>query len=205
MKALSYLIIIFLTPTIILLNFRLLVGSHNYYQKEFAKLKVYHQIEKNTANMQSKSLIDYLLGDGQIDKEFFTKREVLHLADVKNLINQAQILLIINFGLIAAISSTLLIKKKKKILSAALSAGSATGIGAILALAVSSAVNFNFLFTNFHFISFHNDLWLLPPESNLIKLFPQEFFRDAANRIALQSLLMLLGTYIFAKYLLKKK
>lgn len=132
MKILSYLIVVFLAPAIILLSFRLLVFNHNYYQKEFENLGVYEVIEKNTAIQESQKLIDYFCCNGQLDLEFFTQREILH-----------------------------------------------------------------------HKI-FPNDLWRLPPESNLLKLFPPQFFQDFANRIVLQSLLMLVIIYLLSVFLSRR-
>lgn len=205
MRIISYLIIVFLTPAIILLNFRLLVTNQNFYQKEFEKLGVYDALEKNTAITQSKQLIEYLCcRRGQLDPEFFTQREVLHLKDVKGLITSAQILLFLNISIIIIISAALLFKKKQKILISALKTGSIVGTLAILILSSSSLINFDFLFLKFHLISFTNDLWLLPPESNLIKLFPQKFFQDFANQIALRSTVMLVSIFLIS-YLLGAK
>ena len=204
MTVASYLIICFLAPTIVLLNFRLLATSDNFYQKEFAQLGVYNVLEKNTARVQSKNLIDYLCCSGKLDTEFFTERERLHLTDVKALIKQAQLLLLINLVLVITISLALLLKKKQEALFSAIKTGAIVGIGAIFILAVSSLINFDFLFVKFHLISFSNDLWLLPPESNLIKLFPQRFFQDLANRVAAQSIMMLILVFVVANWLSRK-
>ncbi|MBI3282482.1 DUF1461 domain-containing protein [Candidatus Curtissbacteria bacterium] len=198
MRTLSYLIIFFLAPAIILLNFRLLVTNHNYYQKEFEKLGVYNTVDKNTAVVQSERLVKYLCCNGHLDPEFFTKREVLHLADVKSRVLAATTMLFLNLGLVILIATILLAKKKRQILLWVLKTGSLVGILAILTLSASSFINFDFLFLKFHLISFTNDLWLLPPESNLIKLFPQQFFQDSANRIATRSVIMLGIIYLLS-------
>lgn len=205
MKAIRYLIIIFLAPTIILLNFRLLVFNYHYYQKEFAKLGVYNRFEKNVADAQSKKLIDYLCCQNGIDSEFFTQREILHLKDVKGLIRLANIQLFINLSLVILVSSLLILGKKKELLSSALKFGSIIGIISIIALTAIATINFNILFTNFHLISFRNNLWLLPEDANLIKLFPQEFFRDFANRVVLQSMAMLAIIFLVSSLVNKSK
>ena len=56
---------------------------------------------------------------------------------------------------------------------------------------------FSALFSQFHFLSFSNDLWMLDPRTDrLIQLFPLGFFFDAALRIAVQT--VALGAVVFA-------
>lgn len=204
MKIASWLIVIFLAPAIILLNFRILLTNYNFYQKEFEKLGVYSNIEKNIATAATKLIINYLCCNGRLDPQFFTQREILHMRDVKALTKLTNLLLLANLGLIAAIAITLLLKNNQKGLLSAFKIGSAVGIGAILVLSVSSLINFDFLFIKFHLFSFTNDLWLLSPESNLIKLFPQKFFQDFANRIATQSMMTLILIFAISHLLSKK-
>jgi integral membrane protein (TIGR01906 family) len=58
---------------------------------------------------------------------------------------------------------------------------SAIGTGAFLVIfGATAAIDFGWLFTQFHFLSFANDLWLLDPYSDyLIIMFPQRFFFEA--------------------------
>ncbi len=50
----------------------------------------------------------------------------------------------------------------------------------IIMLAVASLFDFNWLFTQFHLLSFSNDFWLLDPSTDyLIMLFPEGFWFDA--------------------------
>lgn len=196
----STFIIMLLAPIIILLNLRLLLTNDAFYQKEFAKLSVYQQIEKEVAISQSKKLTNYLCCGGEIDASFYTQREVLHLLDVRNLFKLTSLLLFIYLAVIIIFSNILIAKKQKKKLFSALKFGSLAGIGAILVLFLFSLANFDILFFKFHQISFTNDLWLLPLDTNLIKLFPQQFFQDAANRIALQSLAMLVIVFLISTF-----
>ena len=63
-------------------------------------------------------------------------------------------------------------------------AAAALTLGVIGVLGALAATDFSDLFIQFHLLSFSNDLWLLDPRTdNLIRLFPQEFFLDAAMRI----------------------
>jgi integral membrane protein (TIGR01906 family) len=64
---------------------------------------------------------------------------------------------------------------------------SALGTGAFLVIfGGTAAIDFGWLFTQFHFLSFANDLWLLDPYNDyLIIMFPQQFFFEATLFIGL--------------------
>lgn len=205
MRSIGYIVIILLSPFLILANFRLLVFNQNFYQKEFAKLGVYDQFpNKDIVDQESKHLIKYLCCNGSLDQNFFTEREILHMSDVKNLIKLVQIqLTLTGTGLLIGILF-LIIKKAYRILINSLFWGSIVTIISIIFLALSSFANFDFTFLKFHQFLLTNDLWLLPEDSNLIRLFPQQFFADFANRIAMQTILMSFATLVIS-LLIKKQ
>jgi integral membrane protein (TIGR01906 family) len=203
-KAISLLIIVFLAPVIVLLNFRLLVFNKNFYETEFEKLTVYSRLEPGLAKAQTVKLLDYFCCNGELNEDFFTQREIIHLKDVKVLINSAVLLLYFYSALIIAASAILVFKRNQKLLFSALKTASLVGIAALVVLFIASLLNFDFLFTKFHLISFDNDFWLLPADANLIKLFPGRFFQDFANLVAIKSLLMLSGLFLLSAYLSKK-
>lgn len=187
----TYLIIILFTPTLILTNFRLLIYSENFYFNEFAKLNVYQNfISINQAQHLTKNLIQYLCCQEDLDASFFTATEQFHLKDVKNLIGQVNIyfwILLISELIIIII---LLYKKQFAPLVDSLSWASMVSFISLAILSVFSIINFDFIFTKFHVLVFDNDYWLIPPSSNLIKLFPPQFFVDFANRIARNSAIL---------------
>jgi len=56
----------------------------------------------------------------------------------------------------------------------------------LVVFGLTAAIDFGWLFTQFHFLSFANDLWLLDPSSDfLIIMFPQRFFFEATLFIGL--------------------
>ena len=64
-------------------------------------------------------------------------------------------------------------------------AGSLLTIGLVAATGVASLVGFDYLFYQFHVISFSNDLWLLDPRDNyLTRLFTEGFFLEATIFVA---------------------
>lgn len=205
MKIFSYLIIIFLTPVLILLNFRLLVFNRSFYQNEFAKLAVYENFRSTAVvDNQSSRLIEFLCCQGTLDENFYSARERLHLIDVKNLINLVNIQFYIFLTVVIAISFILYSKKHRQFILQSFKIGSIFTILSIILLWLSSKINFDLIFLKFHYLSFNNDYWLLPEDSNLTKLFPQQFFADFANRVALQTIIMSIAM-LTASYLAKKK
>ena len=201
MRSIGYTLIILLAPFLILINFRLLVFSQNYYHLEFAKLGVYDQFQsKEVVDSESKGLISYLCCGGNVDEDFFTEKEILHMKDVKNLIKLAQIQLLMQAVVITICTFLLVTKKAYKILFNSLIWGSIVSIASVLVLGLSSHINFDFAFLKFHQLLFNNDLWLLPADSNLIKLFPAQFFADFANRIAEQTIVMAITIVVMLKF-----
>ena len=206
MRVISYLIFIFFTPALILLNFNFLVFNHGFYKGQFEKLGVYETFgSKEIVDDQSKKLIGYLCCGKELDQDFFTQREILHLADVKKLIILNQIATFLLTGLVLTGFLILILKKDENEFAKTIMGASAITVGAITFLWLSALFNFDWLFVRFHFLAFDNDLWQLPGRSNLIKLFPQQLFVNFANRIAIQTLLTAATTFFTAFMIMKYK
>jgi len=112
----------------------------------------------------------------------FNQREVAHLKDVKNLVRMDYGLLIgmaIYVGVYAGIMRR---RKQLKRLARAAIIGGGIAIGMIVAMGVgSTAQGFGQAFTQFHFLAFTNELWMLDPSTDyLLMLFPEGFWYDAA-------------------------
>src|SRR4051812_41900247 len=119
----------------------------------------------------------------------FNERELTHMVDVQALMHR--IFQIWAISLVALIVSAAAIAFAH-VPTGAQALARAGVIGGGLALvvvglaALASLVDFSALFTQFHFLSFSNDLWMLDPRrDHLIQLFPLNFFFDAAIRIVL--------------------
>jgi len=134
-------------------------------------------------------LVDYNGNDVSLYKE----REILHMVDVKALMQAVfavtrwsgvALLLLLALGLIVLKQEVfpLLIRSLK---------WSAIGTGAFLVVfGGTAAIDFGWLFTQFHFLSFANDLWLLDPRNDyLIIMFPQQFFFEATLFIGLLTII----------------
>ncbi|ADJ26858.1 integral membrane protein TIGR01906 [Dehalogenimonas lykanthroporepellens BL-DC-9] len=111
----------------------------------------------------------------------FNEREVIHLYDVKGLIRLDYRILAGTAGYILLAGAFLLYRSMPRLASAPLFWGGAVTLAGLGAATLAAVVDFDALFTQFHLISFANDLWLLNPATDyLIMLFPGPFWQDAA-------------------------
>lgn len=115
----------------------------------------------------SKSLV-IINSHGERLDGFFAEDEIQHMKDVKTIFEVVSLIYVLSLLLIAFFFKK--IKTRDLILSGEIS----IILLALLLFAVS--LNFNKAFILFHKIFFRNNLWLLPYDSNLIKLFPEGIF-----------------------------
>ena len=121
--------------------------------------------------------------DGQ-PFELFSQREVAHLRDVKQLV-RLDYRLLLGTAIYAGAYAGVCLWRRKKLgqrLARAVIIGGSIALGMIIVLGVGSvALNFDQLFTQFHFLAFTNELWMLDPSRDLlIMLFPEGFWYDAS-------------------------
>lgn len=177
-----------------------------YYRKSFypETYEKYHvadaaHMEINEILRVSDHLISYLRGnedtlddfravvDGK-ERPFYSEREKLHMKDVQQLFTGA--LWIRRICLVSCAIILFFMRKayKKRVRTYVLSVFITfiLNICAAGCLAVFITSDFQRAFTGFHHIFFQNDLWLLDPSEDwIIRLLPQEFFRDMALSIGL--------------------
>ncbi len=124
-----------------------------------------------------------IIEDG-IKYSLYNEKEILNMKDVKHLIKLTQNtiifsgLFILAYYLVTIFTAKSLRKSIEQIRrSSKISAYSTVGFLAFVGLLAS--INFTWLFRQFHFISFSNDLWQLNPNTDyLIAMFPQRFFLE---------------------------
>jgi integral membrane protein (TIGR01906 family) len=136
----------------------------------------------------------------------FNEREVGHMVDVKALFRLAYKFLLGTFiYALVFIALALWVWKDKKLLGVGFMWGAGFSIMLIIMLGVAALIDFNWLFTQFHLLSFTNDLWLLDPATDyLIMLFPEGFWSDAV--MVIFSLMALLALAIgFSGWRILKK
>ena len=121
--------------------------------------------------------------DGQ-PFELFNQREVAHLRDVKQLVRLDYRLLLGTALYVGAYAGACLWWRKKyqRRLAGAVIVGSSIALGMIIVLGVGSTIQgFDQMFTQFHFLAFTNELWMLDPTKDyLMMLFPEAFWYDAS-------------------------
>jgi len=121
-----------------------------------------------------------VLKDGE-PFEVFNEREVGHLKDVKGLFRLVYALLLGTGVYACAYVGVSLFWWRDRRLYRGLIGGGGLTLVIMLAIGLAAAINFDWLFLNFHLISFANDLWILDPSTDyLIMLFPRGFWFDAA-------------------------
>lgn len=181
-------------------NIRWAVNKVRLYEYGFTKYQVSQVTSLKDSELKrvATQLIDYFnsrVKTAQVrvtkdSKEFdlFNEQEIIHLQDVKGLIQldycvqKSTLAFIMLYGLI------LLIWRRSgswPVLAGSILRGSTLTLGLIVALALVAVFAFQQLFLFFHLVSFSNEYWMLDPSRDyLIMLFPEGFFYDAALFIA---------------------
>lgn len=139
-------------------------------------------------------------------RELFNEREVIHLRDVKGLIQLDYLVqkLALAYAL-AYLGIAWLIQRKgwgRRVAWGAM-AGSALTLGLFLIMGLAMALGFEQVFVAFHQVSFSNPFWMLSATDSLILMFPEGFFYDMAMFIALativEALLLGGGTFLYLR------
>ena len=109
----------------------------------------------------------------------FTEREILHMTDVKRLLNRTYYAGWAAIGFIIAFLLGVWYwrrgRARDSLAQAGLYAGGAVLLG-IVALSAVAVTGFDGAFRQFHLLFFTNDLWQLSTRERLIQMFPQGFF-----------------------------
>ena len=179
------------------------------YRQEYEKYDVLSNLPdgvsmtgENSLMSVTEHMMKYLIGDKdtpdlqtQINtadgvRDFFVERELLHMADCRELFRKALQLQYISVMLILFLlvyGRYAILQDRAAFLKATgkgLLIGAAVFFAAAASLAVYMVTNFSTAFVQFHLLFFDNDLWLLDPrESLLINILPEGFFFDMVKRI----------------------
>ncbi|MCU0475838.1 MAG: TIGR01906 family membrane protein [Anaerolineae bacterium] len=132
--------------------------------------------------------IEYMLTDADIsllrDLDFgatgaaYTERELQHMIDVKNVTQAAFLVLRVALGVLAVCAVVL--RRDGWILREGLKRGALLTLMAIVAVVVSAVVAWDFFFTLFHELFFADGTWVFLYSDTLIRLYPEQFWFDAA-------------------------
>ena len=192
----STLIVLIVPLLLVTTNVRLVADSPYLYSYGFQKygIESVTGIEMGQLELAGEKIRDYFSNDqdylvidierqGQEIKNLYNQREILHMKDVKNLIQLIysiqiwSLLLFITLILIGFLSKRL--RKFSNVIDP-ISWGGGLTLGIAAVVGILSLFGFQRLFLFFHLVSFDNDLWILDPTRDyLIMMFPQGFFFDA--------------------------
>ena len=133
----------------------------------------------------------------------FDEREVLHMIDVKDLMRYVAAVSVWT-GIVLALCAVVGLTIRRRNFFSSLSrwlrwCALVWGI-LIAAVVVIAIIDFTWIFTQFHLLSFANDLWQLDPFRHyLLLLFPERFFLEATLFIALLTVIEFAGLYVGAR------
>ncbi len=175
-----------LPALIFLFSFKAYVFDADFYRSEFAKHGVYDAMPDADAALSN--LLDYFRTGAELDKVFYTEREMLHLKDVRALIWAGIYALDIIFILSLILIIVMLAMKDFHALGTMMIASGAMAFVIAMLVATLSMFSFPSMFLMFHEAAFSNSLWLLPSGTSLIKMFPQQFFYGMARAMLINSM-----------------
>ena len=161
----------------------------NFYKDFYQKENIADYIDTSSDNLinNTQNLLNYLNKKEQLNTDWFSEKDILHMVDVQNLYTFSYNIMI--YCLLTLIISTIiiiLILRGKSLLYITKIFNKVLLLFIVLVGGLSAVIayNFNSFWIKFHTTLFSNDLWLLSPsESNLIKMVPEEFFISLITKI----------------------
>ena len=125
-------------------------------------------------------------------RDLFNTREIIHMKDVKALVQGMYILSYISGFVIVGYLAWGFQRTGRQFLRPALRRIKRAGLFTIGSLAIIASVigaGFPFFFTLFHEIAFRNDFWMLDPRRDfLVVMFPEQFWLEATLMAAFATL-----------------
>ncbi len=148
-------------------------------------------------------------GDGEI--RLFSAKELIHLQDVRGLIQLNTVVQLSALAVMLVCISVLSFLSRHRWVNLAkgLFAGSVLTLSAAAVMILWCWLGFRYFFYLFHAVSFSNEYWMLDPAKDyLIRLFPEGFFYDAALFVfgaVLIVTLLVMGVSLYALGLFSKQ
>ena len=168
----------------------------NFYKEFYQKENIANYIDTSSDNLinNTQNLLNYLNKKEQLNTDWFSEKDILHMVDVQNLYTFSHNIMI--YCLLTLIISTIiiiLILRGKSLVYITKIFNKVLLLFIVLVGGLSAVIayNFNSFWIKFHTTLFSNDLWLLSPnESNLIKMVPEEFFISLITKIIIYILIL---------------
>jgi integral membrane protein (TIGR01906 family) len=106
---------------------------------------------------------------------FYSPLELAHMGDVQAIFQAVYLTAFVSCLLTAVLVA--LLRRKGYDVRRVVRAAGITVLALVATLGTSSVtIGFDALFVAFHKLAFSNDFWLLPEDSGLIRLFPEDYF-----------------------------
>ena len=159
-------------------------------------------VEREELIKGTAGLIDYFESDEDlitteiivygISEPLFTEREAIHFRDVRDLLRRVYFVqAIATLFVFTAVAAAIVAVARRRpdlafIIFRRIRQSALWTVVGIAAIGLFAALGgFNFLFLQFHLLSFSNDLWQGTANDRMIQLFPQLFFLQATLLIGL--------------------
>ena len=140
--------------------------------------------------------IDFLADlEFQDGESLFNARELRHMRDVKT-VTQIAFVAAVGSGLLALVSAIYLRSGSPAALRKSLLQGSILTLGIVATIVIVAVLNWNYFFTLFHSLFFESGTWYFLYSDSLIRLFPEQFWFDAAVTIGVITVLGALVTLL---------
>ena len=209
-KILAYGLFIVCFPLLLLTStVRLGVNSMHTYEYGFDKYEISRVtgIDRAQLSQVARRLIDYfnsrvetpqikVVKDGK-EIELFHDYELIHLKDVRGLFRLDYLMVGIVLAYVGIYALLFLLWKKGRWqdLAKGITRGCILTLGLIAVAGIAAIFSFEWLFIQFHRMSFSNPYWMLDPSRDyLIMLFPPGFWEDlgiiGGGAIAAEALLL---------------
>lgn len=165
----SFILSLFITPLLLLIIFQALIFNLNFYDYYYQSTELYQNYSQSELLSSIDNILQYITGQANLNTALYQEKEILHLADIKNLLLAIQI---ITIGLTIALF--FLFKKWRRVNLLHISG---YVIAEVILVALFIFFLFEPIFLKFHKLIFTNDFWLLDPQIHwLIVIYPPEFF-----------------------------
>lgn len=181
-------------------NVRLAFNSVSLYTYGFERYDVSRTTGLDSAQLESvateirdyfnssEEFLDVNVVLGGEERALFNEREILHMRDVKGLVRGVySVQQITGLYMLVYVAVALAASRGRGLrrLAGLAMAGGLLTTGLVAAIGLALLVGFDYIFYQFHIISFSNDLWMLDPRHNyLTRLFTEGFFLEATVFVA---------------------
>lgn len=151
-------------------------ASTIYDRRIYEKLQIKNtNLNESFAVNKSLEVVNYLQRNEKLDETFFNSDEISHFQDVKNLIKKVFIFYYIELFILFLMFVFYYEYSKKGFAHCISRVMIFSGIVTILIIVFLFLLNFSSLFNSFH-IAFFQGNYAFPEGSNILRLFPEEFF-----------------------------